>query len=225
MDKREQIEEKWNVRAATFDADHATEDLEKWKEMLESLIGLEGKGRVLDIGTGTGFLANMIAEMGYESFGIDFARGMLDLAIAKATDRDLDVHYILGDGEKLPFDDNTFDAIVNCRVLWTLVDPVSAFKEWKRVLKPGGRLLSFVRIMTREDRERMRAKTANAAPSSSVHYPEELENSLPLRTSTLEEHLAAYAEGGFIRPSAILVGNDVTLKEGMKPWYAIQGVK
>ena len=50
--------------------------------------------------------------------------------------------------EKLIFEDNSFDAVINCRVMWTLPDPESAVKEWMRVLKPGGRIISFMRMMT-----------------------------------------------------------------------------
>ena len=50
------------------------------------------------------------------------------------------------DSHQLSFDDNTFDLLINRNVTWTLYDPEQAYKEWYRVLKPGGRLLILMRI-------------------------------------------------------------------------------
>ena len=47
------------------------------------------------------------------------------------------------DSHALSFEDNTFDLLINRNVTWTLYDPEKAYKEWYRVLKPGGRLLIF----------------------------------------------------------------------------------
>ena len=42
------------------------------------------------------------------------------------------VEFVKGEGESMPFEDDTFDVIVNCRVLWTLTQPEVSLKEWKR---------------------------------------------------------------------------------------------
>lgn len=79
--------------------------------------------KVLDIGTGTGFLSIMLAEMGYEVVGLDISEEMLKRARNKAVDRGVKVEFKLGDAEDLPFDAGSFDAVVNRAVLWTLPDP------------------------------------------------------------------------------------------------------
>lgn len=56
------------------------------------------------------------------------------------------MQYIKADLNSLPFENESFDYIVNSRVLWTLTDPDKALKEWNRVLKKGGEILSFVRL-------------------------------------------------------------------------------
>lgn len=217
---KEIIADKWTARASTFDADHATENLVVWREVLEDLIGLKGNGKVLDVGTGTGFLANLLAEIGYTSVGIDFSEGMLEIGRVNSANRGVSVEYHLGDGDKLPFEDNSFDALVNCRVIWTLLDPVASLKEWMRVLKPGGVLLSFTRISTPEERRMWREK----APQN--QYPEEVDRSLPLRAASVEEHLNAYQDAGIMYPAAILLRKDLGLDpDAYKQWYVFKGIK
>ena len=47
------------------------------------------------------------------------------------------------DAQNLDFDNNQFDLIVTRNLTWVLEDPEKAYKEWFRVLKPGGKLLNF----------------------------------------------------------------------------------
>ena len=137
----------WNSRAAEFDSEHDTEDLALWSRTLEQAIGLNGAGSVLDVGTGTGFLALLLAKLGYTVSGVDIAADMLAQGVEKAKCFGLNVDFREAACERLPFADETFDAVVNCRVMWTLTAPEEAAREWKRVLKPGGKVISFMRMM------------------------------------------------------------------------------
>jgi SAM-dependent methyltransferase len=58
-----------------------------------------------------------------------------------AADQRLQIDFITGDAESLDFADRTFDVVVSRNLLWTLPRPHQALMEWRRVLKPGGRLM------------------------------------------------------------------------------------
>jgi len=142
---KEEIKKKWNESAPTFDQRpghgiHSEHEKLAWKSILKNLVG-EKPRRVLDVGTGTGFIALLIGEMGHHVTGIDIAEDMLEQAKVKATKGNMDIEFQLGDADELPFDNNVFDVVINRHVLWTMPKPKKAVAEWARVLKPGGKLV------------------------------------------------------------------------------------
>lgn len=79
----------WSERAATFDespshVSQSEEETAAWKDILVRLTSGRTGLSVLDVGTGTGFLALLLAEMGQHVTGIDVSTGMLDQAREKA---------------------------------------------------------------------------------------------------------------------------------------------
>lgn len=110
-----------------------------WKGLLIEVLG-DRELRVLDVGTGTGFIALLLAELGHEVIGVDISEEMLRIAREKARKLNIEnVEFHLADAEELPFPDNTFDAVVARHVIWALPNPEKAYSEWKRVLRPGER--------------------------------------------------------------------------------------
>ena len=97
-----------------------------------------GARSVLDVGCGGGFLAEAIAEQGYEVTGVD--RSMT--AIAAATRSTFTkTRYLGADAHRLPFADDAFDTVVLSEVLEHVERPGVAFSEAVRVLAPGGALV------------------------------------------------------------------------------------
>lgn len=120
-------------------------DDEEEKAWMTSLLEEFGskKMKILDVGTGNGSLALVLAGMGHDVVGIDISEGMLSVARKKAEERGVNPDLRIGDAESLEFNDRCFDAVVSRIVLWTLPNPQKAINEWKRVLKPGGKVYTF----------------------------------------------------------------------------------
>ncbi len=97
--------------------------------------------RALDVGTGTGQFAVYLAQGGFDVTGIDLSEQMVERAIQNARREGLDIDFRTGDAEHLEFGDDSFDLVVSRNLLWTLPHPEKALLEWKRVLRPGGRLI------------------------------------------------------------------------------------
>ncbi len=102
-----------------------------------------GAERVLDVATGTGDLAMTLAEMApqAEVVGVDFAEPMLDRARAKARAQGARIHFEVGDGTRLRFPDDSFDAVTIGYGLRNFDDIDAGLREFLRVLRPGGRLV------------------------------------------------------------------------------------
>lgn len=97
--------------------------------------------RVLDVASGPGTTAFLLAsEFGAEVDGVDLGDRAVAMAGAKARDRGLAerVRFHVGDAERLPFADGTFDAVVSECAFCTFPDKPTAAAEMARVLKPGG---------------------------------------------------------------------------------------
>lgn len=137
------IKSSWDDMAHEYDTFHPCDN--KSKENYKTVIKqqLETCSKVLDVGTGTGFLAEICSELGMHCTGIDISSKMLDLAQKKAALNNLKIDYRLFDGKTYPFSDNKFDAIVSSRLLWTLIKPNEVLSEWFRILKNGGKVLAF----------------------------------------------------------------------------------
>ncbi len=121
-----------------------TAQKEKWLRVLKESLPKNTAGiKVLDIGTGPGFFAIILAEAGYDVTAVDCTRAMLERAKVNARAYGDSIHWVLSDAQRLEFEDGTFDAIVSRNLTWNLEKPEQAYGEWMRVLKKGGILLNF----------------------------------------------------------------------------------
>lgn len=92
---------------------------------------------LLDLASGTGEIARLCQSLGFAVTGLDWSEPMLDRARAKLPG----VTFVQADAERTTLPSASMDVIVTRHLVWTLVDPVAAFAEWFRVLRPGGTLL------------------------------------------------------------------------------------
>lgn len=99
--------------------------------------------RVLEVGTGPGFFAILLAGAGYRVTAIDLTPSMLAEARGNAGTLADAIVFMEMDAQALDFDDQSFDVVVSRNVTWNLPEPQKAYLEWTRVLKSGGLLLNF----------------------------------------------------------------------------------
>lgn len=138
--------EQWNKDGAAWR--RWTPTLERWygvvtRQMLD-LAQIQPGQRALDVAAGAGEPAVSAAERvgpsGYV-LATDISEGIVELALQVARERGLkQIETRAMDGEKLDLPDASFDAVL-CRLgLMYMPHPVTALREWRRVLRPGGRV-------------------------------------------------------------------------------------
>jgi SAM-dependent methyltransferase len=111
-----------------------------WADFLARADFEEG-ARVLEVGCGTGVITEKVAAIPgvAETVGIDPSAGL----VARARNRAPALTFDVGDGQALPYDDETFDGVVFATTLCHVPDPVAALAEARRVLRPAGSLLVY----------------------------------------------------------------------------------
>lgn len=112
------------------------------EDALLALIPDRGIERLLDIGTGTGRLLELLAPRVCQALGVDASKGMLALARARLGRAGLSHCAVrLADMYRLPLPDAAFDVAVLQMVLHYAEDPAAVLAEAARVLRPGGALI------------------------------------------------------------------------------------
>tara|TARA_R110000868_G_scaffold44179_1_gene147819 strand:- start:1469 stop:2200 length:732 start_codon:yes stop_codon:yes gene_type:complete len=113
----------------------------KWRKKVLNIVSKANPNVILDIATGTGDLAILMAQTkATKIIGLDISAGMLEVGVKKIADKKLSntIEMVLGDSEKMPFDDNTFDAITVAFGVRNFETLEKGLVEILRVLKPNG---------------------------------------------------------------------------------------
>jgi ubiquinone/menaquinone biosynthesis C-methylase UbiE len=158
-------------------AAYVTPDVEAQREQFLRALDPHPGERVLDIGSGPGFLAAAIADaVGSNGrvFGVDISEPLLAVARSHCA-RQPWVEFRHADATQLPFADHEFDAAISIQVLEYVRDVAAALAEIHRVLRPGGRVVivdtDWDSIVWRcTDRERMNRVLAAWEPHATDSY-------------------------------------------------------
>jgi demethylmenaquinone methyltransferase/2-methoxy-6-polyprenyl-1,4-benzoquinol methylase len=95
---------------------------------------------ILDVAAGTGTSSAALAAGGARVVALDFSAGMIAVGRRRQAGNP-NVEFVQGDALKLPFEDDSFDAVTISFGLRNIVDPSAALAEFFRVTKPGGRIV------------------------------------------------------------------------------------
>jgi SAM-dependent methyltransferase len=158
--------------------------------------------RILDVGCGTGANLEMLAGFG-DAEGVDVSPEALEFCRERGLN-----NVRLGEAERLPFADKTFDIVTALDVVEHLDDDSLGLAEMYRILKPGGRALMFVPAFmflwgVQDDVSNHRRRYTLAGIKEVV------------KSSGLRVERATYANITFFAP--ILLGRLVMRATGLRP--------
>ncbi len=147
MSLKNRIERYWNIRSKDFGKVRRLElkgkDAAEWLKIIRAHLPERENLKILDAGTGAGFFAILLSKIGHNVTGIDMSGEMIKEAEINLKEFNCRAELKKMDAQKLDFPDKNFDVIVSRNLTWTLPDVMQAYREWYRVLKPGGILINF----------------------------------------------------------------------------------
>lgn len=144
---KHRIEHYWSHRAEGFQEQRLREFRDdkhrRWLLEMDRWLPRDRSLRILDLGTGTGYFALILAAEGHKVTGIDLTPEMIRRARISAAGLDLEAEFLVMDAEQPDFLPESFDALVTRNLTWTLPHLPEAYRAWYKLLKPGGVLINF----------------------------------------------------------------------------------
>jgi ubiquinone/menaquinone biosynthesis C-methylase UbiE len=148
------------------------------------------KPKILEVGCSTGYITRYLAKkFDCEIIGIDLGDLVLEIAREETQKLNLtNISFQTGNVEKLPFPDNSFDIVFGEAITALVANPVQVLKEYKRVLKPNGKIATLDLFMKE---------------SLSEEFVKEISNIMSnvigtqIRIKTFQEWEQIFTESGF----------------------------
>lgn len=164
---KERITHYWTHRAESFQElrlrEFEDDKHRRWLAEFQKYLPRGKSLRILDLGTGTGFFAFLLAAEGHRLTGVDLTPEMIQRAKISGGILGLDAEFFVMDAEAPDFPPESFDALVTRNLTWTLPHLPEAYRAWFALLKKGGVLINF-------DADYARADTASQPlPENHAH--------------------------------------------------------
>lgn len=162
---RAEVRRRFDERAPTYDESAMHRGLAEAVAAFVSEGGTEAgadPGDVLDVATGTGLVLRALRERGARGrmIGVDLAPRMLEVARAHLPGAEL----VEADAASLPLPDDCVDLVTCVTGLQLFTDAPAAIREWRRVLRPGGRVVTATFVAFDPTRHRA------APPAAMLHH-------------------------------------------------------
>jgi SAM-dependent methyltransferase len=196
----------WNYASREYDAQaghglRTEEERAAWVEMLRGVLP-PAPADVLDVGTGTGFMAFRAHELGHRVTGVDLSDEMLAIARRAAQAMTAPPAFFTGDAIEPPLPPGSFDVVMNRHLLWTLTDVDHALRSWRALLREGGVLLVVDGLWS--DRTAKEDEEEREPHPGDQFYTNEVKNSLPMtHAQTVDEIVRLFESAGFTGVRAI----------------------
>jgi SAM-dependent methyltransferase len=136
----EELKAKQSVMWGNGPYERITELIREPQEDLVAALRPQAGERWLDVATGTGSVARMLARAGARVTGLDLSPALIDTARRDTEVTGLEIAYDVGDAESLPYADGEFDGVASTYGVMFAPDHEAVARELARVVRPGGRL-------------------------------------------------------------------------------------
>jgi protein-L-isoaspartate O-methyltransferase len=224
----------WGAVAAEYEAHPGNvpsrdgAEYRAWVEAMRALLPA-APADILDIATGTGFLATIAAGLGHRVTGIDLAETMLSEARKNASELGVEATFTLGDAVTPALPAASFDAITCRHFLWTLREPETALRNWSALLRAGGRVVAIDGFWFTEPAPESESGEPNPGDIFGQHYTPATRAALPVMSLREPGHVVEmFRTTGFDPVTLDHLTAVHALAEdppGDEPWYVIVATK
>lgn len=225
---QENLNTYWSGRAPAYDdyqqrPERVDLDRAAWGEILAGVLPA-APADVLDLGTGSGFVAMVLASLGHRVTATDLADGMIERAREHAARVTNPPAFSVGDAVDPDFAPGSFDAITNRYLMWTLREPEQALTRWRRLLRPGG-VLAIVDATWFAAGLVAEGSGADAVSDFERSYDDVVRAALPLAEARSIDATRALVEGAGFRDvtvTPLTSIHDLDREHGVAPGHEVQ---